>query len=443
MRTRSLALLLVLTPLAAPSAIVPSAGRGASARPVVGADTIRVTSAGVDTTVAVVASPAGGMVRADVLVRLFGGAVDALGPGRWRLGLGGAALDIAAGSPFAGYDGTTLPLVEPTREVAGAPMVALQLFTEIVPRFGIGITWDRAGGVLRRAAPAIARVPARAAPVVPVATPSAAAPAAATPGAVPVGGSVAAASGTGLSRRYTVVVDAGHGGRDPGMRGAVVDGQAFSEAKVTLQVAERLRVALQDRGFRVLMTRTRDTLINLDHRGPIANRGNGDLFISVHVNAANPRWNNPTAARGFETFYLSTARTEDEAHVANMENDVVRFETEVEAPRGNDALAFIMNDLARNEHLRESSEIATTIQRKLNVIHPGPNRGVKQAGLRVLVTAYMPAVLVEIGFGTNPAEARWMLSERGQDDAAQSIADAAAEYLRDYDRRRSRAVQQR
>jgi N-acetylmuramoyl-L-alanine amidase len=276
-----------------------------------------------------------------------------------------------------------------------------------------------------------------------VATPSAAAPAAATPGAVPVGGSVAAASGTGLSRRYTVVVDAGHGGRDPGMRGAVVDGQAFSEAKVTLQVAERLRVALQDRGFRVLMTRTRDTLINLDHRGPIANRGNGDLFISVHVNAANPRWNNPTAARGFETFYLSTARTEDEAHVANMENDVVRFETEVEAPRGNDALAFIMNDLARNEHLRESSEIATTIQRKLNVIHPGPNRGVKQAGLRVLVTAYMPAVLVEIGFGTNPAEARWMLSERGQDDAAQSIADAAAEYLRDYDRRRSRAVQQR
>lgn len=435
MRLRVIALCLLLVPCAAAEAAV---------------DTIRVAAAGVDTTIAVVASPAGGLVRADVLVRLLGGAVDALGPGRWRLGLGGAAVDVAAGSPFAGVDGTTWPLVEPTRDAAGAPLVALQLFTELVPRFGIGISWDRSAGVLRRAAPGLTRVPGRASTVAPaVDAPRGGRPTAGPGGGpaetvVPVGGSVAtAAPGAGLSRRYTVVVDAGHGGRDPGMRGAVVDGQAFSEAKVTLQVADRLRAALESRGFRVLMTRTRDTLINLDHRGPIANRGNGDLFISVHVNAANPRWNNPTAARGFETFYLSTARTEDEAHVANMENDVVRFETEVEAPRGNDALAFIMNDLARNEHLRESSDIATAIQRKLNVIHPGPNRGVKQAGLRVLVTAYMPAVLVEIGFGTNPAEARWMLSEHGQDDAAQAIADAAQEYLRDYDRRRSRAAQQR
>lgn len=404
--------------------------------------TVRVVAAGVDTALAVVPSTSGGLVRADLVARLLGGAVDALGSGRWRLGLGGAAVDLFAGSPFAGLDGTTLPLVEGTRDEAGAPLVPLQLFTEIVPRLGIGVAWDGTAGVLRRAVPTIARTPARAPVRAPEAEVASRGPAVAGP--VPAGGSVAVlAAGPALSRPYTIVVDAGHGGRDPGMRGAVVDGQAFSEAKVTLQVADRLRAALEARGFRVLMTRTRDTLINLDHRGPIANRGNGDLFISVHVNAANPRWNNPTAARGFETFYLSTARTEDEAHVANMENDVVRFETEVETPRAHDALSFIMNDLARNEHLRESSDIATTIQRKLNVIHPGPNRGVKQAGLRVLVTAYMPAVLVEIGFGTNPAEARWMLSERGQDDAAQAIADAAQEYLRDYDRRRTRAAQQR
>jgi len=241
-----------------------------------------------------------------------------------------------------------------------------------------------------------------------------------------------------LSRPYTVVVDAGHGGRDPGMRGAVVEGRALSEARITLEIAKRVKAELEALGLRVLMTRTTDTLINLFHRGPIANRASGDLFVSVHVNGANPKWSNPTAARGFETFYLSTARTEDEAHVAAMENDVVHFETEADAPRGNDALAFILNDLARNEHLRESKEIAAAVQRRLAGIHPGPNRGVKQAGLAVLSTAYMPAVLVEVGFGSNPAEARWMSSDAGQADAARAIAGAAHEYLVDYDRRRAR-----
>jgi N-acetylmuramoyl-L-alanine amidase len=91
--------------------------------------------------------------------------------------------------------------------------------------------------------------------------------------------------------------------------------------------------------------------------------------------------------------------------------------------------------MARNEHLRESSDLAAVVQRHLATIHPGPDRGVKQGGLIVLNTSYMPAVLVEIGFGTNPAEARWMLSEKGQEDAAKAIAAAASEYVHQYDRR--------
>jgi len=232
-----------------------------------------------------------------------------------------------------------------------------------------------------------------------------------------------------------VVVDAGHGGKDPGMKGPVVDGVAFSEARVTLEVSRRLKDVLEQKGIQVVMTRTRDTLIALRDRGPIANRANGDLFLSIHVNAANPKWANPTGARGFETYFLSTARTEDEAHVANMENEVVRFETEVDGAHKGDALSFILNDLARNEHLRESSEVAATIQRRMQEVHPGPDRGVKQALFSVLVRTYMPAVLVELGFGTNPSEARWMASPRGQQETAEAIAEAALDYLTDYDRR--------
>ena len=387
-------------------------------------DVIRVKGVSGDTVVRLAPSLSGGLVRADVMARLLGGSLDSLGDGRWRLGLYGTTLELREGLPFATYSGFALPLLESTRLIDGAPHVALQLFSEIIPRFGIGILWDRARaevrifqGIAKRSVPvgAAEPEPVVVVPVAPVRNASAPVP-------------------TGLSRRYTVVVDAGHGGRDPGMQGAVVNGRALSEARIALAVAKRLARELEALGIRVIMTRTTDTLIARGDRGPIANRAKGDLFISVHVNSANPKWKNPTSARGFETFYLSTARTEDEAHVAAMENDVVRFETESDAPP-QDALAFIMNDLARNEHLRESSELAGVVQQKLGVFHPGPNRGVKQGGLIVLSTAYMPAVLVEIGFGSNPADARWMSSARGQQDAASAMADAAVEYLHHYERR--------
>ncbi len=401
--------------------------------------TIRVRGVAGDTVVTLLPSASGGMVRADLMARLLGGSLDSTGNGQWRLGLYGVSLDLRDGAPFAGYNGFTLPLVEPTRSTDGAPHVALQLFTEIIPRFGIGIIWDRERtevrlfqAIARRAAPA----DPLGTPLATVTTPVSTVAARPTPAATVPSGPAAPtrpSAPAGLSRRYTVVVDPGHGGRDPGMQGAIVNGRRVTESQVTLAISKRLERELQALGFDVVMTRRTDTLIARDDRGPIANRAKADLFISVHVNSANPTWRNPTAVRGFETFFLSTARTEDEKHIEAMENDVSN-EGVRETPKG-DPLAFIINDMARNEHLRESSELAAVMQTHLATIHPGPNRGVKQGGLAVLSTSYMPAVLVEIGFGSNPAEARWMVSEKGQADVARAIAEAASAYVLQYDRR--------
>jgi N-acetylmuramoyl-L-alanine amidase len=237
------------------------------------------------------------------------------------------------------------------------------------------------------------------------------------------------------ANRHLVVVDAGHGGVDNGMRGPIGGGPKIYEKNITLGVSKRLGRELQDRGVDVVFTRTTDTLIALDDRGRIANRTQGDLFISIHVNAANPNWKDPGGSRGFETYFLSEARTEDARRVEHMENDAARFESVPSNIDKDDPLSFILSDMQQNEHLRESSKLAEHIQSKLARMHPGPSRGVKQAGFRVLVTAYMPAVLVEIGFGTNPREAQFLADPAKQDALAAAIADAAMEYLESHDER--------
>ena len=230
--------------------------------------------------------------------------------------------------------------------------------------------------------------------------------------------------------RPRIVIDAGHGGRDPGgpMAGSL------AEKDIALQVALRVGDALRNRGYDVYFTRTKDTLIALDDRGRLANEARGDVFISIHVNAANPGWKNPSAARGFETYFLAEARTEDARRVEQMENESVRFEAD---PRvdSSDALSFILSDMRQNEHLRESSDLAELVQRHLDGVHPGPNRGVKQAGFRVLLSAFMPAILVELGFGTNVLEAGFMAQPTKQREMARAIADATAEYLERHQRR--------
>lgn len=228
-----------------------------------------------------------------------------------------------------------------------------------------------------------------------------------------------------------VIIDAGHGGRDPG---APLRNTSLREKDVALQVALKVGDALKARGVEVYYTRVKDTLIALHDRGRMANQAKGDLFISIHVNAANPGWRNPNAARGFETYFLAEARTEDARRVEEMENESVRFESDAQV-KSNDPLSFILSDMMQNEHLRESSDLADIIQKHMHEAHPGPNRGVKQAGFRVLVSAFMPAVLVELGFGTNPEDAAYMVNPSKQRLMARAIADATREYLERHQRR--------
>lgn len=236
----------------------------------------------------------------------------------------------------------------------------------------------------------------------------------------------------GLRPGHVVAIDPGHGGVDPGNPGLYFP-RGVREKDVTLQVGLLLREELQSRGVTVRMTRTTDTLIDLRHRGGYCT-ASCDLFLSLHINSL-PRRSGFTTVRGFETYFLAEARTEDAARVARMENEAVRFEQPTGDAMASTGLDFILKDLQLNEHLRESARIAQLVQDQLARIHPGDNRGVKQAGLVVLNTARRPAVLVELGFSTNPEDGRLLSGRASQRALASSLADAVVAYLLEYERR--------
>jgi len=366
--------------------------------------------------VPVVSSDAGTGVRADLLGPALGATVRALPNGHYLVTVGGTELDVAEHVPFVRAGNAVFPLVTAPSVVDGRLVVPLQLLSEILPRLSHAFSYDAVHDELRVSDTSIVR-----AAIVDTLHARATPPPAATP----------ARAG---KRRRLVVVDAGHGGPDNGMHGPIGRGPKVVEKDVTLAVANQLAAALRARGYDVLMTRTTDTLIALSDRGRIANAAHADLFISVHVNAANPNWKDPGASRGFETYFLAEAKTEDAKRVERMENEAVKFETGVHAPKG-DPLSFVINDMAQNEHLRESSDLAETIQGSLARVHPAPDRGVRQANFSVLRNSFMPAVLVEIGFGTNPKDAAILTSPLWQARIAGSIADATVAYVKRYERR--------
>ena len=236
----------------------------------------------------------------------------------------------------------------------------------------------------------------------------------------------------GLRTGHVVTIDPGHGGVDPGNPGTYFP-RGVREKDVTLQVGVLLREELRQRGVGVRMTRTSDTLIALSDRGGFCTAA-CDLFVSLHVNSLARR-RGYTEVRGFETFFLAEARTEDAARVAKMENEAVRFEAGESAATMTGGLDFILKDLQLNEHLRESARAAELVQKKLRTVHTGEDRGVKQAGFMVLTTARRPAILVEMGYSTNPQDGRYLTSRRSQRTMAAAIADAIVEYLRDYERK--------
>ena len=377
-----------------------------------------------------IASSAGPMVSAERLGMVMPISVHHDSASAYTLEVWGAHLQVQAGLPLVRVGDEVRPLAAAPEVRDGKLLIPLQMVSEVFPSVVPNTRWDADSSqlVLFNALPARA-----------VAQSSGNASGNAS-GTTRPARRESRASDSDLppvplkTGRRLVIVDAGHGGVDNGMTGPIGGGPKIYEKNITLQVAMKLGEQLRARGLDVAYTRTTDTLIALDDRGRIANRDGGDLFISVHVNAANPNWKDPGGARGFETYFLSEAKTEDARRVEKMENSAAQYEDGSRTDVG-DPLSFIVNDMKQNEHLRESSELADIIQQRLGPVEPGPNRGVKQAGFRVLVTAYMPAVLVEIGFGTNPRDAAFIADPDKQQALASSIADAAVEYLQRYQRR--------
>jgi N-acetylmuramoyl-L-alanine amidase len=368
-------------------------------------------------------------VRADVLMRAMRGTLITSTNLHYTLSLPRARIDLIDGIPFAKRDTLTIPLTRAPQVRGGQLYLPFQFVTEVIPRYVGGYVYDPALSELRTVTAVASRpaAPIRSASSTPVSTVAAGPPTPNKPVASqPVYRKPPA--------RKVVVIDAGHGGPDRGMTGPIGSPAWFVEKDVTLSVAQKLATVLRARGVDVLMTRTTDTLIALADRGKIANSNHGDVFISVHVNA--PGYNTAAAARehGFETYFLAEAKTEDERRVQDMENESVKFETGANAPKG-DPLSFIITDMAQNEHLRESSDLALTIQNGLIDVHPGPNRGVQQANFAVLRGSYMPAVLVEIGFGSNQSEATYLSDQDNQRALARNIAQSVLDYLAHYQSR--------
>ncbi len=230
---------------------------------------------------------------------------------------------------------------------------------------------------------------------------------------------------------WLVVIDPGHGGKDPGTIGV----RGTKEKDLTLAIAKKLAKRLEgEPGIDIALTRDRDTLIAFADRPRITQLDGGrtpDLFISIHGNSMPKK---PSPHRGIETYFLAVAKTEEARQVALRENSAIEFETEAGLAEL-EPLQFILSDLQSTGNLRESSLLAGAVDEAVEETLASPNRGIKQAGFLVLVGASMPAVLVEVGYLSNRDEEKLLRSSSYQAKIADALADAVVNYLEGYGRR--------
>lgn len=314
------------------------------------------------------------------------GGVDA-----WWQG-GEPMVEISAGSPFLSWGGEGVQLAEAPYLGAGELFLPLQVLTDILPwKLPDRFQFDPDARIL------VVRDPS-------------------------------------APQRYysdpvrVVVIDPGHGGRDPGAQGT----RGTPEKEVALAIGQALARNLEDEAdLQVFLTRDSDTLIPIWKRGELATDWKGEhhgVFVSIHANALP----GSRSTRGFETYFLSEARTEHERRVVALENAAQDYESQNEGPAENQDLSFILTELRTLDHQHWSALLAELIQGQLGQVHPGPNRGVKQGPLAVITNALMPAVLVEVGFLTNPDEERLLTREAFQENTATAIASAVMEFFRRY-----------
>lgn len=238
--------------------------------------------------------------------------------------------------------------------------------------------------------------------------------------------------------QFVLVLDAGHGGRDPGAIGVVKN-----EKVINLEVTQRLGKLIEDYykdDVKVIYTRRNDTFIPLHERANIANRNDADFFISIHCNSARP------TAHGTETFVLGTEdhRSSSNFNIVKKENSVILLEEDYEERYQNfdptSPESVIGLTLMQNIHLENSLRFAERVERNFVQKDKRVSRGVKQAGFLVLWHTATPSILIELGFISNPEEGKYLASAEGQRKTAESIFNAFKDYKREWDIRKGHPV---
>ena len=236
--------------------------------------------------------------------------------------------------------------------------------------------------------------------------------------------------------RFTVVLDAGHGGHDPGAQSSM-----SKEKNINLSVVLDLGAIIEQKfkDVKVVYTRKTDKYLTLQERADIVNENHADLFICIHTNASPS-----PAAYGTETYTLGLAKTRANLDVAMRENSVILLESDYRTkykgfdPKSVDS--YIMFEFMQDKYIDKSVEFSSIIQKQFVNYCQRADRGVRQAGFWVLHRSACPSVLVELGFISNPAEERYLISDRGQKELATAVFNAFVDYKRDHDRRSGRQI---
>lgn len=240
------------------------------------------------------------------------------------------------------------------------------------------------------------------------------------------------------SKIRTVVIDPGHGGKDPG---AV--GKYAKEKDIVLSVALKTGNYIQHNlpDVKVIYTRSRDEFIELHRRAAIANENNADVFISIHCNASKSR-----EAYGAETFVMGEHRSQANLEVAMLENKAILFEENQEEEYGGfdpaNTAAYIALNLVQSDHKAQSIRLAQKVQQQFTERVGRKDRSVQQAGFLVLYRTAMPSILVELGFITHPSEEAFLRSDEGQVYMASAIYRAFREFKTEYELENAPPVRQ-
>ncbi|WP_290468418.1 N-acetylmuramoyl-L-alanine amidase [Lacinutrix sp. MedPE-SW] len=228
--------------------------------------------------------------------------------------------------------------------------------------------------------------------------------------------------------KFVVVLDAGHGGKDPGKHSQY----GYRESDIALKIVKKVGAALEkNKDIKVIYTRKTDVFLELRERAAIANRADADLFVSIHCNAHNSQ------AYGTETFVLGVANTKRNLEIAKKENEVIFLEDNHEEHYAgfdpDSPESFIGLSLMQEEYTDQSIMLARLIENNFRDKSKRKSRGVKQASLWVMHNTYMPSVLIETGFVTNKTEGAYLNSNKGQSNIATSIENAILKYKHNLD----------